>query len=117
MAPYTSVYASPNSSNEVLINVWGYDEKWEIEVKEDGRSLDVQRVIMKDPLHIISYEAQRLNAGATPTSAFVTNTTAHLFKVKASSPTSTLYINVIDRYGNLYSEVMERPKEFSYLMR
>lgn len=117
MADFSDVYGSPNKNNEVLINVWGYDDSWEIEVKENGKSLDIERIIGKDPLHIISYEAQRLNVKANPTSAFVTNNTAHLFKVKASSPTSTLNIKVTDRYGRIYTEEMERPKEFTYLMK
>ena len=70
-----------------------------------------------DPLHIISYETQRLNVNAEPTDSFVTGTTAHLFKVKASSATSTLEIKVTDRFGNVYTENMARPKEFTYLMK
>jgi hypothetical protein len=33
--------------------------------------------------------------------------------VKASSPTSTLEIKVTDRFGNVYTESMKRPKAFS----
>ena len=117
MAPFAGVYANPNNRNEVLINVWGYDKKWKIEVKENGSTLDIQREFTKDPLHIISYEAQRLNVGADPTSAFITNNTAHLFKVKASSAISDLNIKVTDRFGNVYSETMKRPKEFTHLMK
>lgn len=117
VARYAGVYANPNSNNEVLINVWGYDSKWQIEVNENGTSLEVERVGMKDPLHLISYDAQRLNVGATPTSGFNTYPTAHLFKAKASSATSTLDIKVTDRFGNIYTERMARPKEFTYLMK
>lgn len=117
LARYAGVYASPSNSNEVLINIWGYDTKWKIEVKENDENLVIQRVNAKDPLHIISYEAQRLNVGAEPTSSFVTNNTAHLFKVKASSSTSTLDIKVTDRFGNVYTETMERPKLFTHSMK
>ena len=115
LAKYAGAYAKPSNNNEVLINVWGYDTQWEIEVKENGVELDVKRVNEKDPLHIISYDAQRLNAKATVT--FPAVETAHLFKVKASSATSTLYIKVTDRFGKVYTETMERPKEFTYLMK
>lgn len=111
---YAGVYSAPNSGNEVLINVWGFDPGWTIEVSESGSSLPVTRVSALDPLHIISYEAKRLNAGAVPTAAFVTDPTTHLFKVVASGPTSTLEIKVTDIYGNVYTESMQRPKEFSY---
>ncbi len=117
LAPYAGEYASQSTSNEVLINIWGWDKSWNITVTENGNQLPVTRANLKDPLHIISYEALRLNAGATPTGSFVTNTTPHFFIVTASSPTSTLEITVTDRFGNIYTESMQRPKEFTYLMR
>ncbi len=114
LAPYAGTYATPGNSNEVLINVWGYDPDWKIEVKEGGKDLSIKRVSVKDPLHIISYEALRLNAGAAPTSSFVTGNTAHMFKVSASSPSSTLDITITDRFGTVYTETMTRPKDFTY---
>ncbi len=117
LAEYAGPYANPGAANEILINVWNYDPRWKVEVKEAGKALEVRRVAAKDPLHIISYEAKRLNAGAVPTSAFVTGTTAHMFKAQASSATSTLEITVTDRFGNAYSETMTRPKAFTYLMK
>jgi hypothetical protein len=117
LAAYADVYASPNPVNDVLINVWGYDSGWTIDVKEGEASLTVERVTAKDPLHIISYEAKRLNVGAVPTSSFVTGNTSHMFRVRASSATSTLDIAVTDRFGNVYSETMTRPKEFTWSMQ
>ncbi|MDX1364961.1 MAG: calcineurin-like phosphoesterase C-terminal domain-containing protein [Arenibacter latericius] len=113
LVPYAEPYSQKNVNNEVLINVWGYDSQWKIEVTENNNKLDISRVNTKDPLHIISYDALRLNVGATPTGAFVTNDTAHLFKVTASAPDTTLEIKVTDRFGNVYTETMVRPKAFS----
>ncbi|MGJ1331392.1 MULTISPECIES: calcineurin-like phosphoesterase family protein [Sphingobacterium] len=114
---YAAEYANPNNNNEVLINVWNYDKNWKVEVSENGQPLTVSRVRMRDPLHIVSYSAQRLNRNATPTEDFVSTLTAHMFKVKASSPTSTLLIKVTDRFGKVYQETMVRPKAFGYLMK
>jgi hypothetical protein len=114
---FAGSYANANSNNEVLINVWGYDKEWTIEVSEGATPLPVTRVSVKDPLHIISYEAKRLNANADPTSSFVTDPTSHIFKVTASSPSSTLNIKVTDRFGNIYTETMTRPKTFNYTMQ
>ena len=100
-------WISPNDGNYVYINVWNYDPKWTIEVKEDGKALTVERVTIKDPLHLISYNAK------TPTGGFGTTTTKHMFRVKASSATSTLEVKVVDRFGNIYTESMTRPKKFS----
>jgi hypothetical protein len=117
LAEYAGVYATPNAVNDVLINVWGYDPDWTVEVTEGGTSLPVERVTAKDPLHIISYEAKRLNVGAVPTSSFVTGNTSHMFRVRASSATSTLEIKVTDRFGRTYTETMARPKEFTWTMQ
>ena len=114
---YAAEYANPNKNNEVLINVWNYDKKWKVEVTENGQPLTVTRVRKRDPLHIVSYSAQRLNRNAVPTEDFVTTLTAHMFLVKASSPTSTLQIKVTDRFGKVYEQTMVRPKAFGYLMK
>ena len=112
LSVYSGPFALPNSNNEVLINVWGYDSGWQIEVTENGQPLTVTRVKILDPLHIISYEALRLNVGSEPTSAFVTDETTHMFKVTASSPDTTLDVKITDRFGNVYEESMIRPKAF-----
>lgn len=117
LAGYAAGYTSPNSGNGVLINVWGYDKDWTVEVSEGATPLTVTRVSQKDPLHIISYEAKRLNVNAEPTSSFITGNTSHLFKVTASSPNSTLNIKVTDRFGHVYTETMTRPKNFDYGMK
>ena len=101
----------------MLINVWGYDPAWKVEVSENGIPLAVTRVSVKDPLHLISYEALRLDKGATPTSSFETDATGHMFEVTASSATSTLDIRVTDRFGRVYTEQMIRPKALSTDMK
>lgn len=96
-----------DAGNYVYINVWNYDPQWTISVTENGTSLQVERVSIKDPLHLISYNAK------TPTGGFGTSVTKHMFRVKASSATSTLEIKVTDRFGTVYTESMQRPKAFS----
>jgi len=110
-------YATERDDNQVLLNIWGYQDNWNITVTENGNALPYTRVRKKDPLHIISYDLQRVNVNADPTSSFSTTNTAHLFLVKASSATSTLEISVEDEFGNVYTEMMERPKAFNYSMR
>jgi hypothetical protein len=108
-------YGTANKNNQVLINVWGYQNNWKVTVKENGNNLAVNRVRKKDPLHLISYDMQRINANADPT--FGASNTAHLFLVEASSPTSTLEVTVEDEFGTKYTETMVRPKAFNYAMR
>lgn len=100
-------WISSSTDNYVYINVWNYDPEWKIVVKEGNASLDVERVTVKDPLHLIAYN------GKSPSGGFGTSNTRHMFRVKAASATSTLEISVTDRFGNVYKETMKRPKAFS----
>lgn len=108
---YASDYVTTSTSNEVYMNVWNYDPSWKIEVTENGNPLKVTQMRANDPLHLVSYTAKRLNKNAKP--SFATRDTRHFFKIKASSPSTTLNIKVTDRFGNIYKEDMARPKEFS----
>ena len=99
-----------STANEVYINVWNYDSKWKVEVTENGNPLTVTRIQEYDPFHLIAYLKQRymrgLEAGHPTPKNFRT------FKVTASSANSTLMIKVTDRFGNVYTETMTRPKNF-----
>lgn len=110
-------YATANKKNQVLLNIWGYQDNWKISIKENGISLPYTRVSKKDPLHLISYNLKRINVNADPTSSFATINTAHMFLATASSPTSTLEITVEDHFGNKYHETMVRPKTFNTSMK
>lgn len=112
---YAEDWAAVSNSNEVYINVWNYDPSWKIEVIENEKSLEVTKVRIKDPLHLIAYTAPAMNNSSkdvTPTFP-TTNDNAHMFKVTASGPNTTLEIRVTDRFKNTYTETMTRPKAFN----
>ena len=108
---YASAYLESSSDNYVFINVWNHDPEWKIEVHENGKALEVERMTAKDPLHLVSYTAKRLDGNRNL--SFPTSDTRHIFRVRASNASSTLDIKVTDRFGNVYSETMARPKIFS----
>lgn len=108
---YAKDWIATSTANYVYINVWNYDPQWKVEVFEGSRQLTVTRVTVKDPLHLIAYTAKRLNANKS--NSFPTSDNNHTFRVQASSPTSTLEIRVTDRFGNVYTETMTRPKNFN----
>ncbi len=106
------IWGTKSSDNEVYVNVWNYDPSWTVSITEGGKALRVTKVSgIKDPLHLISYTAHRLNKNTSI--GFETNTNYHTFKATATSPNSTLEIKVTDRFGNVYTESMSRPKAFS----
>lgn len=104
-------WSTANSSNEVYINIWNWDPSWSISVKENGQSLSWTKVSAYDPLHLIAYTAKRLNKNKE--AGFATTKNAHMFKVVASSPNTTLDIKVTDGFGNTYTETMSRPRPFN----
>ena len=79
-------------------------------VTENGTPLDVKQVwSKKDPLHSISYDIPR-GAANNGTLTFPSTSCMHMFEVTASSASSTLEISVTDRFGNVSTESMTRPK-------
>ena len=113
---YAYGYDQENNNNEVLINVFDWADDWKIEVTDlsDNSSLTTTRVRTHDPLHVLSYNMRKLDKASAMT--FPTSYTAHMFKVKARTATSSLRIVVTDSFGNRYKQTMSRPKELSYGM-
>lgn len=99
--------------NVVLVNVWNWDPRWTVSVKENGKELPVKWKYIEDPLHTLSYDAPRTFLDGDLTSSFCTMRSHHIFMVTASSATSTLEIEVKDSFGNVSKETMTRPKAFT----
>ena len=107
----TSKWMDKNSDNLVYISIWNWDPEWKVEVKEGNKTLDVTRERGFDPLHLVAHSAHRLNGSGKPN--FLTNDGGVFHVVKASSATSTLTIKITDRFNNVYTEEMRRPKPFT----
>lgn len=104
------------TENEVYINAWAFEQdSWSIKVTENGTTLPVTPVWKLDPLHSISYDIPR--GVTTADLSFPSTSVPHLYSVKASSPTSSLVIEVTDKFGRKYTETMTRPKELTTYIR
>lgn len=105
-------------TNKVLINIWNWDPEWTVTVTEgtggSAKALTATRVQRTDPLQLISYPAIRMNGGNAPT--FTSRNSTHFFEVQATTATDPIYIEVKDRFGNIFTETMTRPKEVSRTM-
>lgn len=106
-------YGDASSSNQVIINVWDYGTGWSIKVdeKETGKSLVATQTTLYDPLFFICYTGPRFAESSSV--SWEPHLSNHMFRVTASSPTSTLEITVTDDEGRVYKETMTRPKAFT----
>lgn len=104
------IWGEASSDNEIYVNVWNWDPSWKVEILESGKSLEVTRISVKDPLHLIAYTAKRLNRSAD--ASFATTANNHMFRAKATTANSTINVRITDRFGNKYEETMQRPKQF-----
>ena len=96
--------------NVILVNVWDYDDDWKVEISENGTPLEVEEVGVYDPLHIYAMTIPRLNKWNTTT--FSTAKWRHFFQATASAPDTPVSVKITDRYGNVFTEEMARPKAF-----
>ena len=104
-------YNVKNAQDSVLINVWDYDSRWKVEASEDNVHFTSCKKIRRfDPLFLATYSAMQLRSSSSP--SFTPYNTAHMFSYKASSHNSTVYIRVTDDEGRVYTEPMQRPKQF-----
>lgn len=108
-------YRSASTANQVYINVWNYDPSWTITVHDNSSDKDLTLTKLSgyvDPMTLVTYNASRYASGNACTSTFKAKTTFHMFRVTASSATSTLRITVKDGYGRTFEQTMTRPKAF-----
>lgn len=99
------------NANQVLLHVWDYDPSWKIEVteRETGKKLTTTRIRSYSPLYLVGYVAKCYNTNSSTTDPY---SSQNMFLVTAGSATSTLDIKVTDRFGNVYTETMTRPRYF-----
>lgn len=99
-------------SNELLINVYNWDPRWKIKVQEDGQDLAVEQRWQKDPMYRLMSKGIFAASGST----FSPSSNVHMFSTVAYKPQSTIVVEVTDRFGNKYSQTVNRPKPFSWDM-
>lgn len=98
-------------ANTILVNVWDWDENWDVKILEGSQELAVTRAYTYDPVHAMSYTFPR--SKASDSVSFPSEKWCHFFQAKASGANSTVTVKVTDRNGKVYTETMTRPKTFS----
>ena len=117
-----SWYLEPRDDNYLVINVFDYDPTWTVEAFEGSTPLVVEKVATtsgyeaerRDPLYMAAFEAPNyFNKNKTDAGSFRAVSDSHMFRVQASSASSTVTIRVTNRFGRVFTKVIERPYTFS----
>lgn len=91
--------------NAIIVNVWGWEPGWSIEITEKGKQLPVEQTKRTDPLHKQVCEVPQLRDGKKPTQAHPTN---HIFVAKTRKSTTPVTIKVTDHTGRVYTQTLNR---------
>lgn len=96
-------------NHEVLVNVWGYGPGWTVEMFENGRPLEVERVRSKDPLFLQSCPVPYVALGNELIGTVRPVFSWHFFKARASRRNTDITVRVTDRYGRTYTRTQHLP--------
>lgn len=107
---YVHGYDQARSDNKILVNVFDYDDKWQIKATENGQTLGIARIDTYDPLHIIHFNTSRMNTNSTAMT-FPTGMTSHMFLISTKTATSSVIVTVTDPFGREYTEAIARPRK------
>ena len=96
---------NPDYPGMIVANVWDYDPMWKVEYFEDGKKVcDMERFKAQDPLAKELYKdpssLKRTWVYAAPTE--------NMFKAPISDGAGKLEVRVTDRFGRIYSKIIEK---------
>lgn len=99
--------------NQVWLNVWAWDPQWKVKVYEDGKEIPAKFALLENPEYVYWYNFFMTVDNDRFTSPSYNNVKHGMsFRIKCSSPTSTLDIEVTDPFGRTYRQTMKRPQAF-----
>lgn len=87
------------------INVWNWDPQWHVCWYEDGiKKGELVRIVARDPLSIKLHEGPKI---PTRRKWVEPQLTDHMFFFNPSEDAKTIVVEVIDRFGSVFSEVVQ----------
>lgn len=93
----------PDFKDNWSVNIWNWDAKWQAYWYEDGvRKGELVQVTGRDPLSIKLHEGPKLPEKRKWVEPELTD---HLFLFRPSKTAKSITIEVIDRFGKVYSEL------------
>lgn len=102
--------------NTVMVNVFSYAPGWQVTISEGNDIIPCERVCNEDPFHTLAYDVACYNTYGYYSYYYATSPTTHLFKAQASTATEPITVRVIDTFGNIYLQMINRPHRYSISM-
>lgn len=99
--------------NVILVNVYGYDDLWKVEILEDGTPLPVKRVHTEDPYHVLCYEVPFFKKHGRLGSGSSAKNTWHMFRAQCATARKPVTVRVTDRFGHVQERTLKRPAAYS----
>ena len=102
MKVYTGLEGYPGI---VVANIWDYDPEWKVEYFEDGvKVCDMERFKAQDPLAAELYK----DPSSLKRSWVYAAPTENMFRASVSAEANVLEVRATDRFGRVYSKVIEK---------
>lgn len=96
----------PDFPEDYCLNIWNWDPECKITWKENGKiSNSIRKVETYDPLAISTFNNRDKGAKHPWITA---QRNSHLFFFQAQSDNSEIEVEVIDRFGNTYKQILSR---------
>ena len=101
------------ADDQLLINVFSFDNDWKVEAVENGEQLAPQRMYMEDPYHMLTYDIPYYNTGTELGTDARSTKNNHMFTVQCKTAASPVTIRVTDTFGTTYEQNIMRPVAFT----
>ena len=90
-------------ANEILVNVWDWDEAWRVEITENGNVLSVKHEIREDPNYLRFMATAYAESGEASKNSTTPLKTPHMFSAVTAAADSPVQVKVTDRFGRVYT--------------
>lgn len=97
-------YKDKSVANEILVNVWNWDEAWTVEIREGSQPLPVTREAREDPNYKRFLATAYAESGEGPKGSTTPLKTPHMFSAITAAADSPVQVVVTDRFGRVYSK-------------
>ena len=99
--------------NQLLVNVFSFDNDWKVEATENGIPLSPTRLYIEDPYHMLTYDIVWNKDGSSIGKDARATKNTHMFAIQCNTATAPVTIRVTDSFGEVYEQVVQRPVAFS----